>query len=246
MEILQSTRSRKQRGKVLVFFAAATFFIASCDKNIDTVVDSGTTFIPLATGQYIIYHIDSIYFNDFTERSDTFNFQLKEEIGDTFTDLSGNLSFRLNRYTRSDTTPKNTSPWIFKNVWSVTKFKDHFDRVEESFRFTRLKFPVVEGGKWNGNAYNTIDPWVYEYSKVGKKYKLPGVAFDSTATVVEIDDELQISKKYYEEVYAKHIGLVYRKVIDVESQESGSAIPIMQRIKAGVVCEQRYVSHGNN
>ncbi|MCX6181037.1 MAG: hypothetical protein NT150_03810 [Bacteroidetes bacterium] len=245
MEIFQSAGSSSQRGKVLSLLAVVLFFGAACKKGTNIEVESGADYIPVKSGQYVIYEIDSIHFDDFTKKSDTFHFQLKEEIGESFVDLSGNTSYRLNRYTRIDTGNVDALPWKLKNVWYVSKLNERYERVEESFRYTRLKFPVIEGSSWNGNGFNSNEEWTYTYKDVDVPATLKTHHWDSTITVIQIDDELLISKKYYQEVYAKHIGLVYKKVIDVASQDIGSGKPILDRIEKGVIYELRYVSHGS-
>ena len=127
-------------------------------------------------------------------------------------------------------------------MWYVTKLKDRYERVEESFRYSRLKFPVSEGAAWNGNAFNTEDEWEYIVENADVKY----LTFDSTASVLQRDVETKISKQYYNEKYARNIGLVYKKVIDVHSQNTSSSVGVMDEIQKGVIYEWRYVSHGTN
>ncbi len=246
MEIFQSTGSGSQRGKILILLCGVFLFAASCKKDAQTILETGYDYAPVATGNYIIYHVDSIHFDDFTQKSDTFSFQLKELMGESFVDLAGNTSYKLYRYTRQDTGNVNALPWALINVWTVTKLSQRYERVEESYRYSRLKFPMTEGASWNGNAFNNNEEWEYTYKDVYKAATVGTNKWDSTVTVIEIDDELLISKKYYKEVYAKNIGLVDRYVIDVASQDIGSGKPIMQRIEKGDIYEQRYVSHGSN
>ena len=78
------------------------------------------------------------------------------------------------------------------------------------------------------------------------KATINNVVFDSTAVVLQRDVETKISKQFYKEIFARNVGLVYKKVIDVESQNLSSNINIMDEIQKGVIYEWRYVSHGNN
>jgi hypothetical protein len=143
----------------------------------------------------------------------------------------------------------NTLPWVLSDVWYVTKLKDRFERVEESIRYSRLKFPVSEGATWNGNAFNykkDEGEWNYVVQSPDSKATINNVVFDSTAVVLQRDVETKISKQFYKEIFARNVGLVYKKVIDVESQNLSSNINIMDEIQKGVIYEWRYVSHGNN
>ena len=69
-----------------------------------------------------------------------------------------------------------------------------------------------------------------------------------------MDYQTNISKEYYVENYAKHAGLVYKKVINVESQPANYdanylanffKTPIMQRVTSGVQFTYMYNSSGN-
>lgn len=250
MEVFHK-RSVVKRREVLVSLCAAVLFFAACKKDASTSVDFGYNYVPLNTGSYIVYDVDSINFNDFTKTSDTFHLQLKEEIGNSFTDLLNNTSYEYKRYKRyyMKNVNINTLPWVLSDVWYVTKLKDRFERVEESIRYSRLKFPVSEGATWNGNAFNykkDEGEWNYVVQSPDSKATINNVVFDSTAVVLQRDVETKISKQFYKEIFARNVGLVYKKVIDVESQNLSSNINIMDEIQKGVIYEWRYVSHGNN
>lgn len=45
--------------------------------------------------------------------------------------------------------------------------------------------------------------------------------YDSCAVVIHKNLETLISKDYHEEIYAKHIGLVYKKITEVEKTVNG-------------------------
>jgi hypothetical protein len=67
--------------------------------------------------------------------------------------------------------------------------------------------------------------WEYVYSDVHQPYSLNGFDFDSTITVVEVDDSTAINKRYSKSVYAKGIGLVYKDLFDLRL-ETDSIPPV--------------------
>ena len=112
-------------------------------------VDLGYTYFPTEIGQYVIYQVDSISYNDFFNpvKIDTTHFQLKELVQSHFTDNEGRESDRLERYVR-----KNDSlPWVLRDVWYQTRTSTKAEKVEENVRFVKLIFPVEVNQKWNGN-----------------------------------------------------------------------------------------------
>lgn len=219
--------------------AFSSFFAVSCKKEEGSTLSSNKIapekFYPLKVGSYFSYNVDSIYYDDFTGTSDTFYMQIKEVLADTFRDGSDQLNYRLERFYKYD--PGTTSidfssiSWTLQDVWFVTVSDFGIQRVEENIRKVSLINPVVEDLEWNGNAYNSLSEWEYEYSKVDTAYQ----SYDSCVYITQLDEENKIDKRYYEQVYARGIGLVRYYYIDVESQDlSNPAVNIVDRIEKGV------------
>jgi hypothetical protein len=96
------------------------------------------------------------------------------------------------------------------------------ERVEENLRFIRLVLPPGDGSTWMGNVFipssvsdGFYDDWEYEYESVDIPYSLNGFNFDSTLTVLEVDDSTAITKRFSKAVYAKHVGLVYKDLFNL-------------------------------
>ena len=58
----------------------------SCKKDKSTAPDLGYNYFPDQVGRYVVYDVDSFYYNDFTNQTDTFKFQLKEKIQSIYYD----------------------------------------------------------------------------------------------------------------------------------------------------------------
>jgi hypothetical protein len=230
---------------LLIFFIGIMLF-AACKKDAAKPINLGYNYVPLAKGNYIIYDVDSIYFDEFQKTTDTFKFQLKEEIGDSFADLTGKISYqykRFKRYYKTNVDIDKTA-WCLTDVWYVRKLKERYERIEESIKYSRLIFPVTETKKWNGNSFNNMPEWMYELQNVDTKYTIGALTFDSTATILQRDYTSKLSRQYYKETFARNIGLIYKKVIDVKSENVSGQIYIMDKIESGVIYEWRYLSHG--
>ena len=214
----------------------------SCKK--DTVLSSSGTpadYYPLKVGSYHIYLVDSIYYNDITLSAETYQFQMKEEITDTFYDSSNRLNFRLEKSFRykTDSTSYDQGSWHFSRVWYVTSTNNSIERVEENNRFVSLTNPIKNDLTWNGNAYNYNEKWdcIYE------NFEEPYLSYSNTVKVLQTDDESLINKKLYEQYFAKGIGIVKYYYIDVESQQSASPKPILERIEKGVQYTQVLIDY---
>lgn len=214
-----------------------TTLITSCKKDQQTTLDIGHNYYSDKIGKYIVYNVDSIVMNSFTKKVDTFYFQVKEVIESVFYDNAGRPTMRVERYRKdsSKTTKYSQLPWILTDAWSANRTKNSIEKVEENVRFTKLIFPVELYRIWNGNAYNSLGEWNYKYTEINKAKTIGGRAFDSTLTVIQIDeDKSLIDKKYYKEIYAKNVGLIYKEIIDVHS-DVFNAQPIMNRVTSGII-----------
>jgi hypothetical protein len=85
-------------------------------------------------------------------------------------------------------------------------------RTENNISYHKLAFPIDEDITWNGNDANTDDEEMYSY----EYFHIPGtyqsLDFDSTLSVLQIDEDNFIEKIFKQEVYASGVGLVYKQV----------------------------------
>jgi len=238
--------------------------VSSCKKDIETAPDMGYNYFPVEVGKFVVYTVDSFYYNDFTSAIDTFKFQLKEKIQSTYLDNQNRTTLRLERYIRNydPLVPYTSLPWILRDVWAANRTATTAEKVEENVRYVKLAFAVKEDQRWNGNAQNINSALNYSYGFFNQPRTVSGVSFDSVLQVNQLIDEDLISKKYYVERYAKGYGLIAKNVIDIESQPNTDwsnailfpfgndsllffyATPIMQRVTSGFQYTYIYNSSG--
>lgn len=239
----------------VLFIIICSTWSCKKDKAVETV-DMGYTYFPEQVGSFVVYDVDSFYYNDFSDHIDTFKFQLKEKIESIFQDNQNRPTMRIERYVRSydPKIPYPSIPWKMRNVWTANRTLTTAERVEGNIRYNRLIFPVSSKSSWNGNAQNTLEPLNYSYLFVDQPRTIGKIAFDSVLQVNQQDETNLISKKYAIEKYARHIGLTYKHVIDVQSQPDGVpdsllpiwiATPIMNRVDAGIQYIITINSYGN-
>ncbi|MCX7696598.1 MAG: hypothetical protein N2Z72_02760 [Bacteroidales bacterium] len=199
------------KNKIFVIFLFSTLFF-SCSKQSDDKVDVGYDFYPYRVGSWVIYEVDSIFYDDFTGISDTFHFLLKEVFESEFIDEEGRRNLRLERYVKWN----DSSDWVLRDVWYVHKNSMHVEKIEENIRFIRLIFPVRENESWDGNAMNSMNEQKYYYKNVDKFYAIDSVlSFDSTVVVVQNKIQNLLEEKDQFEVYARGVGLIYKNYKDV-------------------------------
>lgn len=231
---------------VSILLVSTIFYACKKEKNTD-INDLGYEYFPNEAGRYVIYDVDSIVYDDFENDTDYYKYELKEVIESIFTDNEGRQAQRIERYIRNynDTIPYSQIPWNLKDVWYANRTQIAAERVEENVRYVKLVFPIKESKTWNGNAYNTLDEWEYEYTTIHQPNSFGTISFDSTLSVTQYDDNAQIliQRQLYTESYAKNVGLVYKKIIDIKSKNINS-LPVMDRITSGVIYTQKVKSYG--
>jgi hypothetical protein len=229
------------------FLVFGLLLIISCKKESVKAPDAGYGYFPSKVGTWIIYDVDSTVYPDNGADTVFYKYQLKEIIESVFTDNEGRQALRIERYKRNyqQGVPYDSIPWTLTDVWSANKTPTKLEMVEENIRYIKLVFPVKIFNTWNGNAQNAFDEWIYKYSDMDKPRNTGTLSFDSTALVVQKDLENPIEKQYYIEVYARNVGMVSKKIIDVKSQYiSNPVTPVMTRIEEGVICAFTINSYG--
>ncbi len=237
------------------------FLLASCEGNKSEYlkVDRGENYYPLAKGMFWEFTVDSVSYkkrptSGSTRIVDSFvrHFQVRELVGDTLRDASGRLSYRLERYARDSA----NHPWLLEDVWYMTKTSVTAERVEEDQRFLKLAFPVSKLSRWNcvqfidpatiltirgertEDAYSVSKGWGLDsrYKTVDSAATINGHSYDSTATVLFANSDAKkqggINYRYYSEVYAKNVGLVYKRFAIIDTQVIGTS-PWQKRADVG-------------
>lgn len=201
------------RKNIYLILIALISFMSACKK--DSVIPPDPfyyEYFPTKVGSFITYNCDSIVYDDFNNTVDTFRFQIKELYQSEFTDNSGRRAIRIERYKKwSDTTS-----WFLKDVWYTVTDNNQAEKIEEDVRYIKLVFPVKAGKTWNSNALNSMDARETEYMDVHKSYSIGALSFDSTLTTENTEPENLVDEYRNTEIYAKGVGLIYKKLVDVE------------------------------
>jgi hypothetical protein len=213
--------------------------VAGCKKTINYTASpsySGNLtdfFIPLEIGKYAIYRLDSLNFYYYGQLDTITSYLAKDSVEDTYIDGTGSQAWLVTRYL-SDTL--NDNGWSPGETYIVNPSTQSILLDEDNLRFVKLAWPISQGFSWPGNTYLPYNPyqdyfqfsddnhlslgnWMYTYQTVDQPYTAGTLNFDSTLTVLQADDSINVpitnvnafaSRTYWSETYAKHVGLIYR------------------------------------
>jgi len=205
-----------------ILLLSAGIIFTSCTKDSDLPPeDMGYAYFPYTPGDYRLYQVDSTYYDDFFDTVKTYSFQLKEVYESYFYDSENRQCIRIERWVKMT----DTTDWYLRDVWYSCLTNSVAEKLEENVRFTRLAFPVRRSTEWNGNAFNNLDEQICEYDNIDDPMSFGLLSFDSTATVIQQVSSNLIEDINQYEIYARHVGLVYKKFRDVEKDfVSGSIV----------------------
>ncbi|MCX7727872.1 MAG: hypothetical protein N2203_00210 [Bacteroidia bacterium] len=228
----------------LFFLLSVILIFFSCKKNNHSpLVDLGTDYFPVKTGNYIIYNVDSTVYDEMTHIPKTYKYQLKEIITQSFQNDEGTTAYRLERYIRwyDSTKPYDQIPWQIKNVWTIIPYNNSIEKVEENIRYVKLIFPVKQNQQWDGNAKNTLGKKIYSYEYIDQSETINNHSFEKVLKVKQYQFRSLIQYQNETEKYARHIGLVYKEITHLESQTILPNVPVENRAEKGYIYKMQVV-----
>lgn len=210
--------------------------ISSCKKDDENTAPSLPLlyqYFPVTDSLEKIYHVDSIYWDNFSDTHDTVSYLIRELYAGTYLDNQNRETQRIERY-RQDT----LGNWIIWKVWAANRTVTTAEVDEDNMRYLKLVFPPQEGSTWNGNAYNIDDPLEYEITEINEPAVMDFMSYDSTLTVLQEDDLNALERHFSEERYAVNIGIYYRKNISLEFEFPNA----FNDIKKGHIYTEKLIS----
>ncbi len=240
------------------FLIISLFCCFACGKNeTEPFTPIGAEYYPLTIGKFITYQIDSIIYDTTAQgvKIDTFRLQAKEVVKDTFRNLSGHLTYRMERFER-----KNDSfRWEIKNIFGAQLFDNQSIRFENNMTFLKFPIPVFEKQTWDGNIFidaglkivvagEILEPfakkWTYSTESIGKSEMIGTKAFTEILTIkAQTDPKILTEWRYQLEKYAKGIGLVYREVKIVDTQRLDANLSWEKKASKGYFLKMTVLSY---
>ena len=204
---------------IIIIFSSILFF--ACDNfnsKLPSPQDGGNFFYP-NIGKSIVYDVEDTQY-ELTGKFTVKTYQLKEVNALTFKDIDGKEAQRIERYRRENDSQK----WAIDSIFIVKIEIDKALKTENNVTYVKISFPIKEGLKWNGNAYNSLGNDTYELKKVNQPFQTNGQKFDNTFSVIQQNDSTLVDLKTRIEVYAEGIGLIYQNKTNVLYCNSGDCL----------------------
>lgn len=225
-----------------------TSFLFSCDPKKEEleVEDPEDYAIPLQPGKYITYRLDSLVFVQAGRSEETHSYQEKHVVDASFTDNTGQKSYRIYRYLNN---LAGTQSWAPAGTYIITPTLGTLEVIENNMRVIALAGPVKEGQSWKGNRFigpepyaslhnfsndDNIGDWDFEIESTSETITLNNRSVKNVITVTHINEILNVpitdptafaSKSLSVDKFAKGIGLVYQEHVLWEYQPNPNGTP---------------------
>lgn len=219
----------------LALFSVMAVFIcclSSCNKTDQYQSSAISSYYPIQTGKYIVYQLDSLVYVAFGTRDTTISYQVKYQTDSLIRDNLGRPAYRIFRYIRKNENENWTPDATFMSISTI----DRVEFIENNLRFIKLKEPILSGFTWKGNSYidtysanspvRYLDNWDYVYESVGQPQTIGNINFEDCVSVLQRDEIIGLPDQpdsyseinFSKEIYAKGVGLVYKKFNHKEYQ----------------------------
>ena len=232
----------KHKLSIILLLLVATFTFVSCHKENEKPADiefaADKQYFPLETNKSLIYKVTEITIDKPSDYYDTAIYFLRERTDIPFIDNEGDTAYRIERYK----SPTQNYNWTISDVWESKITTYTAEKVEENQRFIKIKFPLAIGKYWNGNLKNDLDDKDCTITSLSATYNNESIHLDSCLSITRDSSVTQISKQYDVEIYARGIGLVYKEITDINSQEVIYGVPIENRIHRGTIYRQELIT----
>jgi len=244
------------RKLILLLFAILCIFACKEETLTPKEVQVGYDYYPLEVGKFLTYQVDSIIFDTVGLEVfvDTSTIMVREAVVDSYEGEQGQQIFAIERSERKE----DSEEWAIKDVYSTYRTDLKAVRTEENLNFVKMIFPVSRGKNWEGVGFNKdkrviiagesiemFKNWESVITKVGEPLLIGSFAFDDVTTIEVARDTNAIELRSGYEQYAKGIGLIYRELSILNTQNTAPDENVLWEEKAqeGFLLYQRLIDH---
>ena len=221
---------------LISFVAVAAISCNSSDE--DPTFDSGKDYFPLKKGNFQIYDVVSIEYT--LGVPETLRYELKILTTDSFPNSEGSYTHVLYRSKRNE----GATEFSYLDTWSARMDSRDVVMNEENTAFLKIKLPVSKGDEWDGNLYNAQVEDAYLMEEVGAAFAANGQTYEDCIVVNQNDNQdFVVTLDQRKEVYARHVGLIYKEVRILNYCTVGSCLG-QQQVESGVIFTQTIKSYG--
>lgn len=215
--------------------AALTIFTACSDAPIAEKVDMGYDFFPMHVNSEFFFNVTNITIDVAAGVNDTSVYKEKNVVVDSIIKENSTI-FIVNSYLKN----MKDSNWSSSSVYHVRVTEEEVVSVVNNTQYKLLKFPISANTEWDYNYYNTEFDEEMTISDLYSSQMVESLSYDSCLIAHTKDFVSLYSRTFIEYLYAKNVGMLRYKLVNVESQSFDDYLvninlPIMDRITKGQI-----------
>jgi len=206
------------KNRFLFLVCGGILLLNACKKDVfdRSKRENGTSYVNQTLDYHFLYQVQEIIYDDFFNKIDTFNYQILE-INDTFFyDNLNQTVMRIERYKRNN----DSALWNYHETVSSRIDNYKYERNENNTKKVKLSFPITFETIWNANTFNSNNNTLVFYNEINVRKNIDNNWYDSVLVIKSDPVFNSVGEKYYEEQYAKHIGLIYSNIIFIEKSNN--------------------------
>lgn len=236
----------------------SVFLLGACQNDTVLVepIAEGYDYYPLAVGKYITYQVDSVLYDptDGQIVLDSSSSQIRESIVDSWRSEDNKQLFRIERAIY-DTV---NAEWEVTDIYSTYADETQAVRFEENLNFIKLRFPIRINRPWQGLDFSSTlevnvadEPielfknWESVVTIIEKPMRIGDFDFSEVTTVQLANDTNLIELRAALEHYAKGVGLVYREVsiLNTQNIQADDSVLWAEKGEEGFLMTQRVIDY---
>ena len=196
--------------------------LMSCSKNNTDIatIDNGYGYFPIDSTKQYLYSVDSIAYNKNLKRIDTFHYQLKTVLSNSFFDNLGIQTWRISRYAKYS----DTLDYVEIQNHFIQFYGNKYLYTENNAVLLKAVFPIKNELAWNGNLYNNLGYIKSNVNFINETYVTSDTSFQNTVKITEWENKDFIFDNYRFSVYQDKVGLVYFRNRYVETQSEKNEV----------------------
>ena len=198
-----------------------------CNQDDSTSIES-SQFLPLTLNSYIDYQVNEVVFRSEGSIRDTFSYQLREEISDTYVNDLEETIYLIDRSTRTT----DSHAWEYQNTAQAYISQNLIIRIDDNIPFIKMEMPIRSGQQWNGNQLfdptggqiiggESIDyfkEWNYVVLSDNSNLTIGENSFSSLLELSLANHENKVEIRKAKEWYAPNIGLIKKTLYIADTQ----------------------------
>lgn len=199
-------------------FLILLFAWSACESGTETEPaldpDTGKSYFWLEPGKFREYDVFEIRYRA-VGISDTFRYQLREEVREAIDATDAEKAHVIYRYSRQT----SQEDWSLDSLWSARIEQDVAISVENNIPVVKIAFPAVEGREWDANTRNImpLDTFrIVEFDPRDSEENTSVFTFgiNSFAEVLVVEQSSEDNPVFIDartEVYKDSLGLVFKE-----------------------------------